>query len=72
MLPFCSGLQDLVMAAYAFSRVKHKSPELMQAIGDAAMEVCAWVLRHDWLGQLGGWMGGWWVGWARGEGCVRG
>jgi len=34
----CSS-QDLVIAAYAYSRVKHSSPKLMQAIGDVAIEV---------------------------------
>eukprot|EP00967_Tisochrysis_lutea_P144907 scaffold271317_cov21-Tisochrysis_lutea.AAC.2 len=29
---------DLVIAAYAYSRVKHSSPKLMQAIGDVAIE----------------------------------
>ncbi|KAF5838987.1 hypothetical protein DUNSADRAFT_1854 [Dunaliella salina] len=34
-----AAAQDLVVAAYAYSRVKHSLPKLMQAIGDMAIEI---------------------------------
>jgi len=34
-------LQDLVVASYTYTRVKHSHPVLMKAIGDAAVEVRA-------------------------------